>query len=1199
MSFDFNERFPHHSVEGLTFSTYRQYACLDRYKVKLSVCSGGGSIALEFHYDSTLYGIDEIERLAGQYLTLIENVVQRPRSFVSELEILSEAERRRLLVEFNNTRVDYVHGEFVHQLFEQQTVNRPESIAVVCEGSHLSYAQLNGRANQVAHHLQMLGVGPESLVAIYTERSLEMIIGIVGVLKAGGGYVPLDPASPRPRLSLMLENTQPLALLTQQKLLGDLTNGKTRIVYLDAEWEAISQQSAENPISRVMAENTAYVIFTSGSSGEPKGVEIQHGGVLNLLAWHLDSYRVTETDRTSQVANPAFDASVWEIWPSLSAGASLYLADRKVYGSAADLLQWLRNEGITISFLPTALAAVLLSELRQEGLALRVLLTGGDKLSQGASTESPFRLINHYGPTEGTVVATAGLVREGNYTAPPPIGRPIANMQVYLLDAGLDAVPIGVAGDLYIAGDGLARGYLNRPEQTAERFIPNLYSDREGARLYQTGDVAQYLTGGEIEFLGRADHQVQIRGYRIELGEIEAVLRGHPAVKESVALALENEPGEKRLVAYVVTDLGYQSLDGGWGSEGVNPIPTGGDNSLESELKSYIREKLPDYMTPTAIIELNRMPMTPNGKIDRRALPTPIPMRKLGEDEATRTPVEEIIAGIWAEVLKLDRVGVNENFFDLGGHSLMATQILSRIRNALGVEVNLRVMLETPTVTALAEAVELGRGTAGRQSPIKPVDRTVTMPLSYAQQRLWFLDQLEPDSSAYNVPMAFSLRGRLKTPALTQVITEVVRRHESLRTSFPTLDKEPAQWIAEPRPVTIPIIDLSMLNREVSRQTAIRLGREEAQRLFDLSKGPVLRVSLLPQRSEEYLILMTMHHIVSDGWSVGILTGELGRLYAAYTQGEPSPLQELKIQYADYALWQRKWLPEEALERQLNYWKQTLDGMPQVLELPTDRPHSARQSYRGAIRGRDLPEPLSREIRDLSRREGATLFMTFLAAFKILLHYHTSQDDIVVGSPIANRVRTEIEPLIGFFVNTLVLRTNLSGNPGFREVLNQVREMCLGAFANQDLPFEQLVQELRPERRANQQPLFRANFVLQNAPTRPLKLKLPGLVISPFAAGFGWSPFDLIMQIVERKAGLNVSLRYNTTLFTPAKITRLCEDYETLLKSIAAHPDAKLEALYEILAAADKQQEVLEEKQLREASLQKYGRSRRKPVYSF
>jgi acyl carrier protein len=699
-------------------------------------------------------------------------------------------------------------------------------------------------------------------------------------------------------------------------------------------------------------------------------------------------------------------------------------------------------------------------------------------------------------------------------------------------------VAAGVTGELYIGGDGLARGYWHRPEQTAERFVPHPFSTEPGARLYRTGDLVRHLPDGDIEFIGRRDAQVKLRGFRIELGEIESVLGTHAAVSECVVAVL-GQADEKRLVAYVVSVEGLEAVD-------------------SSVLRVYLKERLPDYMVPSTVVFLTTLPLTPNGKVDRKALPEP--EHSGGATGAgyiaARTPVEEVLCRIWEQLLKVERVSIDDNFFELGGHSLLATQIISRVRESFSVELPLRVIFESPTVAEIAETIEKAiRAEEGIVlSPIAPISRDRQLPLSFSQQRLWFIDRFEPDSAAYNVPAGVRLRGQINVPALEQALSEMIRRHEALRTVFAEVNGLPVQVIIPAEPLHLAITEIAGLSEDERLIEARRIVTDDAMLPFDLARGPLLRTGLLRLAADDHIVLFTMHHIVSDGWSIGVLIREIAALYTAFTKGEPSPLEELPIQYADFAAWQREWLQGEVLESELSYWRQALAGAPAMLQLPTDRPRPSVQSSHGANQSIDFSEEQTSGLKQLCRAEGVTIFMALLTAFQTLLYRYTGQDDIVIGTPIAGRNRADIEGLIGFFVNTLVLRTKIRAEQSFRELLKEVREVTLGAYAHQDLPFEKLVEELQPDRDMGHTPLFQVMFMLQSAPHEVEEL--PGVLMTNFNSQQTTAKFDLTLSLIETGDKIAGSLEYNTDLFDAATIAKMTGYLQNILESILKQPDA-------------------------------------------
>ena len=1135
-----------------------------KFDLGLSMWQTQQGLIGSWEYNSDIFAPDTIARMINHFQTLLAGIVKNPEQRIGELPLLTESEKHQLLTEWNDTQVEYPVDKCIHQLFEEQVEKTPDAIAVVFENEQLTYQQLNSRANQLAHHLQSLGVKPDTLVGICVERSLDMVVGLLAILKAGGAYVPLDPEYPQERLSFMLEDTQVAVLLTQQHLIKRLPDYQKQIICLDTDWEVISEFSQENVTNAVTANNLAYLIYTSGSTGQPKGVMIVHDALLNLVFWHQRTFEITALDKAGQVASIAFDAAVWELWPYLTAGASIYLVKSEILMSPVDLQDWLQEKKITISFLPTPVAEQLLSLEWKDSTTVRTILTGGDKLNQCPLNLLPFQLVNNYGPTENTVVTTSGKVVSGrqDHHISPPIGRPIANTQVYILDENLRPVPIGVPGELHIGGNGLARGYLNRPELTKEKFIANPFNN--GKKLYKTGDLARYLPDGNIEYLGRIDNQVKIRGFRIELGEIEAVLNQHPQIQTSCVIVREDNPTEKCLVGYIVA------------KKETTPELT--------SIRQFLVNKLPAYMIPSALVILENLPQTPNGKIDRRALPKPeLESTLLEKYVAARNPIEELLTQTWLQVLKVESVGINDNFFELGGHSLIATQIVSRIRNIFQVELPLNKLFAAPTVRELAHIItQLQQDklelSADKAPLLLPRAKDADLPMSFAQQRLWFLDQFEANSVVYNMPTALRLLGKLQIAALEQSLQTIIHRHEALRTNFTTIDGQPIQVIREQKAGNkeqgiVSIVDLQHLPKTEQEIAVEQLTQQQMMTGFDLETEALIRVQLILLNETEQVLLVCMHHIVSDGWSMGVFVQELTQLYNAYCQNQPLPLTPLPIQYSDFAIWQRQWLQGDVLQNQITYWEQQLKDAPTLLSLPTDRPRPAVQTLVGATHEFALSVELTDKLIKLSQNQGCTLFMTLLAAYDTLLYRYTGQSDILVGSPIANRDRAEIEGLIGLFVNTLVMRTNLADNPRFSELLTRVREVALGAYAHQHLPFEMLVEALQPERDLSHSPLFQVMFNLQNAPVSELELN--GLTVSSVPFKGVTAAFDMTLFMQNTDNGLVGVWEYNTNLFDHSTIERMIGHFVTLLEAVVNNPQERIDKL-PILTADEKQKLLIE-----------------------
>jgi amino acid adenylation domain-containing protein len=1120
-----------------------------KFDLWLQVTGDTGGLTAKAEYATDLFAAATAARLLRCFRALLTGAAAAPETRVSELPLLDDAERAQVLVEWNRTAAE-IPAAPVHAQVARWAREAPQASAVAWEGGCLSYGELNRRANCLAHRLLRLGIGSGDTVALRLERSPELVVAALAALKTGGAYLPIDPAYPAERLDYMLRDSGAAVLLTVERLAspGGGDGGHVgpplrdvAVLRLDLENLGAGESEEDPEPANLGLEGLAYVIYTSGSTGAPKGTELTHRGLANLVAWDRRYFGRGPADRCSLVAGPGFDGSVWEMWSALIAGASLHVPPAELVLSPPALLAWLAERRITVAFLPTPLAEAVLAEPLPPALALRTLVSGGDRLHRRPGADLPCDLANVYGPTECTVIATAGWVSPRGERA-PAIGSPVANTRVYLLDRALHAVPTGVPGELCLAGAGLARGYRGRPGMTAERFVPDPFGGA-GERLYRTGDLARWLPGGELEFLGRLDHQVKVRGFRIELGEIQAALGRHPAVREAVVLVRAGGGG---LCAYVVPR---------------RPSAAPEDGSVGRDaLRGFLAASLPEYMVPAAWVFLEALPLTANGKVDRAALARIEPAAEPAAGAAPRTPFEELLAGLFAQVLELDRaVGAHEDFFHLGGHSLLATRLASRVREACGVDPGVRGVFEAPTVARLAARLAAGSQLPAAP-PLVPVPRDGALPLSFAQQRLWFLETLRPGTAVYNLAQSWELRGELSVPALGAALAGVVRRHEALRTTFAAdaAGVAPRQVIAPPVQEPPPaVIDLAALADPAAE--ADRLTDAEARRPYDLARGPLLRAALLSLGGNEYRLLLGLHHIVSDGWSMEVLAQEVSALYRAFAAGRPSPLPALAVQYPDYAVWQRRWLAGDALEEQLAWWRERLAGAPAALELPADRPRPAVPSFAGAVVRLPLGAGLTAGLAGLSRRSGATPFMTLLAAFQALLHRYTGQQDLVVGSPVAGRGRLELERLIGFFVNMLALRADLGGDPAFQGLLAALRDTALGAYAHQDLPFDRLVEELSPDRDLSRAPLFQIALAVQDAPAR-LDLG-PGTATAAAAVHPGTAKFDLALFLERGPDGLEAIAEHATDLFDRATVRRLLGHFRVLLAGIAADPALRLSEL--------------------------------------
>ena len=1128
------------SLPGLKLEAMRGAGVSAKFDLTLECEEKGGQLFCTFDYPTALFDAATVERMGHHFKALLSAAAADPTVVAGALPMLSRSECSELLDGWNQTAAPWPSTQTLHQLFEAQVARTPDHSALVCAGVELSYAQLNARANALAHHLRTLGVGPNVLVGLCMERSAEMIVGLLAVLKAGGAYVPLDPAAPPERLAFMLADAAPVVLLTQSAVLARLASPAMPALCLDT-WHL--EVPVSDPVHSGAPANLAYVIYTSGSTGKPKGVLNSHANVVHHLTAHTALCGIGAHDRVLQFAALTFDASVEEIFPALTSGATLVLRPVEFLGAGEAFARFLAEQRISVLDLPTAFWHEWTQALAQGTSSLpdcvRLVIVGGEKVArehlaswQAVKGSEGVRWLNTYGPTEATVSTSSYEATANAGVAEIPIGRPLANTTLYLLDAALQPVPVGVTGELHIGGAGLADGYLHRPDLTAERFIPHPFSSVPGARLYQSGDLARYRADGNIEYVGRIDDQVKLRGFRIELGEIEATLAGLPGVEHALVMVRQFGNGDERLVAYLV-----------------------GAEQAAEHLRERLQASLPEYMLPSHYVFLERLPLNASGKVERRALPMPDTARSTDNYSAPEGETETALAAMWAEALKTDRVGRHDNFFTLGGHSLMATQVVSRVRAQTGIEVPLRALFQAPTIAGLA--MYLTRLSATAQAPILPVPRDQAPPLSYAQQRFWFLDQIEPGNVAYNLPAALRLVGALDADALTRTLGEIVRRHEPLRTSFRLVDGAALQVIEPAIGFKIALTDLSALPHGEREARVQSLAQDEARTPFDLAAGPLIRARLLRLATDEHVFLLTMHHIVSDGWSMGVLVREVAALYTAFVNGHASPLPELAIQYADFAHWQRQWLAGD--DRQLAFWKRQLDGAPAVLALPTDRPRPPMMRYRGARHSFAVPGAVTAALESVARQSQATLFMALHAAFNVLLARYSGQDDICIGTPIANRNRAETEPLIGVFINTLVLRTRVRQGDSFASLLGQVRESTLDAYEHQDLPFEHLVDAVVQERTMSHSPLFQVMLVLQNAPMG--KLELPGLELRPVASYAAAAKFDLTLTVIEGGDALHCTLEYATDLFDAATIERMARHFTRLLGALAAQPHTPVDEL--------------------------------------
>ncbi|MCF7222341.1 non-ribosomal peptide synthetase [Marilutibacter chinensis] len=1139
---------------GLTLSRFEvpQKVAADRIALTMQAIEHDDGIRCDFQYDPDVFDASTIQRLAGAFRQLLGGMIADPSTPVGRLPLMDAAERHRVLEGFNDTSLTYARDALLHHAFEAQAQARPDAVAARDKTCTISYRALNRRANRIARCLLELGVRPDDRIAISATRGIPMLAGLLGVLKAGGAYVPLDPKYPADRLAYMLEDSAPKALLTESTISASHAPAGLPTLLLDEASLAddLPGDDANPNPEGVSSRNLAYVIYTSGSTGQPKGVAIEHRSAVNLIAWALQAFEAGELSETLFATSINFDLAVYEVFAPLSSGAALTIA--------ADILSVRPEAGVSlVNTVPSGIRA-LLSVAGVPG-AVRTMNLAGEPLKR-ALVERIFAetdvssVVNLYGPTETTTYSTwVRMPRAAGFA--PHIGRPIANTRIYLLDIRGEPVPIGVVGELFIGGDGVARGYLGRPGLTAERFVADPFSGEPDSRMYRTGDLGRWLPDGNIEYLGRNDFQVKIRGFRIELGEIEARLMACRDVETAAVVARETAAGDKRLVAYVV--------------------PRADTTVSVADVRETLSLVLPDYMVPSAFVVLEALPLTPNGKLDRKGLPDPGDDAVVSRDYAEpANPLEQAVADLWRELLGLRRVGRNDHFFELGGNSLMALQLVSRLRSLLGVEVALRELFVHSTVAALAEVlVGMGArvdaipacaaaGDATGHAPIPIVDRSEAMPLSWAQQRLWFLDQLDQAAgAAYHMPAALRMRGDLDRVALRAALDRIVARHEALRTRIADVRGDAVQSFA-PADIGFSLIeqDLSGLDPTARSVAAARIGAEEASARFDLSCGPLIRGRLLRLADHEHVLLVTQHHVVSDGWSIGVLVRELSALYHAFASGQADPLPPLPVQYADYAAWQRSRLQGEALERQIAFWRTHLDGAPSLLELPTDRPRPLMQSYAGACHPVVVPPALAGRLDALAQRHGATMFMVLLAGWSVLLSKLGGQDDIVVGTPVANRLRQDVEGVIGLFVNTLAIRTRIASGDTVSGLLGAVRNAVLEAFEHQELPFEQVVDAVQPQRSLAHAPLCQTLLTLDNTPHDKV-LRLKGLAVEPMPLAQDSTRYDLSLSLSRDGDGLAGEVEYATDLFDQATIVRWFGHFIAVLEAMASDATAAVGTL--------------------------------------
>ncbi|AZK48667.1 non-ribosomal peptide synthetase [Paenibacillus lentus] len=1079
-------------------------------------------LMVKLSYNSAVYTAESIALVFGHLVTIAQQIINDPDILIQDISIVTAEERQQLLFEFNDFHIELPEGQTVHELFEQQVLSTPEKQAVVFNGNSLTYGELNQEANKVARMIRSHGVLPNEIVALMVEHCLEMIIGVLGILKAGAAYMPIDPSYPVQRVEYMLEDSRTAYLLMTPQLRAPVSFGGTAIMLEKAAWDGYSEENVE-PVHQ--SEDLAYVIYTSGSTGQPKGVMIEHRALVNLCVWHNQAFNMTSDDRCTKLAGFGFDASVWETFPSLTRGAALHILDESIRGDIYALQNYFETNGITVSFLPTQLAAQF---MELDNRSLRLLLIGGDRANH--MTSQRYLVVNNYGPTENTVVTTSGVLDAEDRRL--PIGKPVANHRVCILDLSGHLQPVGVPGELCVSGEGLARGYLNQPALTAERFIQHPLLP--GERMYRTGDLARWLPDGTIEYLGRSDEQVKIRGYRIEPAEIDFKLLQHPAVREALTIAQNDAKGDTYLCSYIVVSEKWT-------------IP---------ELRKHLIQTLPEYMVPAHFMELAELPLTANGKVDRRALPQPM-IQSERVYMAPRTETEEKLAALFAEVLGVPAVGIDDHFFELGGHSLKAMTLVSRIHKEMDVEIPLNDVFLHATVREMADLLSQAESSGFQSIPLAPIQKYY--PVSFAQRRMYVVQQMtDTEMTSYNIPLLFEIKGELDVQQLQSSLEKLVQRHEVLRTSFHMKDGNLVQEIHSEVRTPLEIIHTTEQHLKAELEGFIRP--------FKLTEAPLFRVGLVETEMDRKIFVLDMHHIISDGVSTNVLLSELFLLY----QNEELPFQ--RLQYKDYAVWQQAPEKQAQLQQQEQYWQnQFADNLP-TLDLFTDYPRPSIQDFAGDQWTFQLDAELLRQIRTFCHDQGITLYMFLLATYQLLLSKYTGQKDIVVGSPIAGRPHADLERVVGMFVNTLALRGKLEPGQSFTAYLSQMKDVVLEAYANSEYPFEQIVEKLNLSRNLGRHPLFDTMLSLQNMEVSALRI--PNLEISSFDMGWCQAKFDLNWMIAEGEESLHFTIEYSTSLFKEETIKRMGVHFAHLISQVIAQPNRSLESIE--LATVEDQRSIRE-----------------------
>jgi len=1139
---------PNLALGKLQLARERYQHTTAQFDLSFSITEYANGLDGSLEYNADLYTPQTIDRLITHFKQLVISIVQAPQQKISALTIMSKEEEQQVLVDFNANDASYPDNKTIISLFNEQVAANPQAIAVVFGEEQYTYWQLNERANQLGHYLQQKGVSAETLVAISIERSINMIVGILGILKAGAAYVPIDATYPADRIRFMLEDTAVPIVITSNQVVNSLpVRDGMEVVNLDQDWQTIATHLPTDTIVTATHESLSYIIYTSGSTGKPKGVMVTQQNVVSLVKG-IDYVSLTNKDVLLSTGSSSFDATTIEYWGMLLNGGKLVLCDESTLADSRLLKIVINTNQVNKMWFTSSW----FNQLVETDIAifekLQTILVGGEKLSeqhiqQFRQTYPDIEIINGYGPTENTTFSLTYAIKESKIKSNIPIGRPLNNRQAYVLDEILQPVPVGVPGEICLGGAGLSRGYFNRPELTAEKFVPNPFSKNNSDRIYKTGDIGRWLPGGNIEYLGRVDEQVKIRGYRIELGEIETVLQDTGLVKQAVVMAHQQVDGNKSLVAYIVPSDLYN----------------------KNNLIANLQNRLPEYMIPASWIELERLPLTSNGKVDKRALSDPGEVHQHAEQYAA--PVSHLqkqLVIIWQDILKKDRVGINDNFFEMGGHSLLAMRLISAVHKELKAVLAIKDLFANPSIFALANHLQQQDESA--IPAIEAYPRTGPIPLSFSQERLWFIHQLE-GSVPYNSPTVLRLKGKLNQGALTNALRQIVNRHEVLRTVFYESAGTPYQSVVEGDNWSLLMLDGAGYRDD--RTGMLQRVQQLISEPFDLSKDYMLRAALIMLQEMDYVLVVTMHHIASDGWSLPIIVKEVVELYNAFVEERSVLLPALPLQYADYASWQRNYLKGEVLNKKTAYWKNKLEGV-QPLELTTDFNRPATRTVRGASVNLMLDKELADRLIQLSQQQGTTLYMTLLATYNVMLQRYSGQQDICVGASIANRPQQELEGLIGFFVNTLALRSTVDEEISFAAFLQQVKITMLEAYENQDVPFEKVVEEVVKERDTSRTPLFQVMLVLLNTPESS-KLGVGEVELSHEAFDINISKFEITFHVSQSAHGLPVSIVYNTDLFREDTIIRMAGHFKQLLQSVVQDPEQNIDALQMITEAEEHQ----------------------------